>query len=140
MSAKKDIINFRRIIFSQRRVLAELGIRQSRFTPDKLEVYFDDVVDIIEKLWGTLENYKDLIVALQETNESMISHSTNNVIKTLTIFSVIMLPLTLITGIYGMNIATLPFAASPLAFIIVCGGMMLVVFAMIIFFKWKKWL
>lgn len=137
---KKDIINFRRIIIPQRSVLAALGHKHAKFLPSDLEVYFDDVVDIIETMFGTLENYRDLIVSLQETNESVISHNTNNVIKTLTIFSVVMLPLTFLTGLYGMNLDTLPYATSPSSFMIVTSAMVAIVVGMMAFFKWKRWL
>ncbi|PIQ79039.1 magnesium transporter CorA [Candidatus Peregrinibacteria bacterium CG11_big_fil_rev_8_21_14_0_20_41_10] len=137
---KKDIINFRRIILHQRTVLADLGHKHVKFLPKNLGIYFDDVADTIEKMWSTLENYRDLIASIQETNESIISHNTNNVIKTLTIFSVIMLPLTFITGLYGMNLETLPFAETPLSFIIVTGGMVLIVVSMLTYFKWRRWL
>lgn len=137
---KKDIINFRRIIIPQRRVLAELSTTNSQLVPKQLAVYFDDVVDLIEKMWGNLENYRDLIDSLQETNEALISHNTNNIIKILTIFSVIMLPLTFITGLYGMNLQTLPFVHHPESFMIVIGMMAAVALGMLAYFNWKKWL
>lgn len=137
---KKDIINFRRIIIPQRTVLAELGTAETKFLAKRLAVYFDDIVDLIEKMWGSLENYRDLIDSLQETNESLISHNTNNIIKILTIFSVVMLPLTFITGLYGMNLQTLPFAGHPSSFFIVMGLMVAIVVGMLAYFKGKDWI
>lgn len=139
LTIKKDIINFRRIIIPQRSVVAQLEHKNKKFIPETLEVYFDDVVDKIEKLWSSLENLKELIESLQTTNESIISHNTNNVIKILTTFSVIMLPLTVITGFYGMNVA-LPFASSPSVVNGIATVMTGVVIGMLLFFKLKNWL
>lgn len=136
---KKDIINFRRIIMPQRAIIAQLEHKNKKFLPENLNVYFDDVVDKIEKMWNNLENLQELISSLHSTNESIISHNTNNTIKTLTLFSVIMLPLTFITGFYGMNVNGLPFAASELSVEIVTGIIFLVVLAMIGYFRFKKW-
>jgi magnesium transporter len=137
---KKDLINFRRIIVPQRALIAQLEHKNKKFLPGKLEVYFDDVVDKIEKIWNNLENLKELVESLQDTNESLISHNINNVMKVLTIFSVIMLPLTFVTGLYGMNLGDLPFAGSAVSFPIVSGIMLGIVGIMLAFFKYKKWL
>jgi hypothetical protein len=75
-------------------------------------LYFDDLDDFIEKNLFILDGYKDRVLSLQEINESLISFRTNSVMKILTIFSVALLPLTLLSGIYGMNI-DLPFAHDP---------------------------
>ncbi|MBU1992591.1 magnesium/cobalt transporter CorA [Patescibacteria group bacterium] len=137
---KKNLINFRRIITPQRTLIAQLEHKNKKFLPENLEVYFDDVVDKIEKIWSNLENLTELAESLQDTNESLISHNINNVMKVLTIFSVIMLPLTFLTGLYGMNLETLPFASSNLSFLIVTGMMVGVAVIMLAFFKYKKWL
>ena len=137
---KKDLINFRRIIMPQRAVVAQLEHKNKKFLPDDLEVYFDDTVDKIEKIWNNIENLQELGSSIQSTNESIISHNTNNVIKALTIISVIMLPLTFVTGFYGMNVTGLPYAEAKEAVLYVAGLMALVVIGMITYFKYKKWL
>lgn len=137
---KKDIINFRRIIMPERAIVAQLEHKNKKFLPTNLDVYFDDIVDKIEKMWNTLENLQELVASLQETNESIISHNTNNVIKILTVFSVVMLPLTFITGFYGMNITRLPFAQSTLSVEIVTGIIITVAVSMIGYFKYKRWI
>lgn len=135
---KKDIISFRLIIAPQRAVIAQLEHKNKKFLPEKLEVYFDDVVDKIEKLWSSLETLKEMAETLQNTNEVLISHQTNRVIKTLTVFSVVLLPLTVITGFYGMNVK-LPYAhISDVALAIII-GMLILVLSMLMFFKWRRW-
>ena len=137
---KKDLINFRRLIMPQRAVVAQLEHKHQKFLPEKLEIYFDDVVDKIEKIWNNIENLQELMTSVQESNESIISHNTNNIIKTLTILSVIMLPLTFITGFYGMNVQGLWYASAGSAVWFVAGLIAFVAFAMILYFKMKKWM
>lgn len=137
---KKDIINFRRIIMPQRAIIAQLEHKNKKFLPENLDVYFDDIVDKIEKMWNSLENLQELVASLQESNESIISHNTNNVIKVLTLFSVVMLPLTFITGFYGMNVDGLPFIGSQRPIMIIAGILLLIAVAMISYFRYRKWL
>lgn len=139
LSTKKNIISFRRIISPQRAVIVQLEHKNKKFMPESLDIYFDDVVDKIEKIWGSLENLRELVETLHETNETLISHTTNNVIKILTTFSVVMLPLTFLTGLYGMNVA-LPLAEHDKVFFMLTGLMFSVVLMMLAYFKFKKWI
>ncbi|MFC1656055.1 magnesium/cobalt transporter CorA [Patescibacteria group bacterium] len=139
LTFKKDIITFRRIIIPQRTLVAQLEHKNKKFLPETLDVYFDDVVDKVEKIYSNLETLRDIVGSLQETNESILTHNTNNIIKILTIFSVVMLPLTFITGFYGMNVG-LPFAEHEMAYGIVSGFLILVVATMLIFFRYKRWI
>ena len=139
MLLKKNIITFRRIIQPERPVISALEHKNKKFLPETLEVYFDDVVDKIEKLWSSLDSLKEVAETLQDANESLISHRTNDTIRVLTVFSVILLPLTLITGIFGMNVG-LPQAENSQAFVSIVLGMVGIVVAMIAYFRWKRWL
>ena len=86
---------------------------------EDLEIYFDDIVDAHERIWDMLENYKEVVEALEETNESVISHRVNDILRVLTVISVMLLPLTLVASIFGMNVgvpgdnAPRPASASP---------------------------
>lgn len=137
---KKDIINFRRTIMPERSIIALLEHMNKDIFPSKLNIYFDDIVDKIERLWNNLENLQELVAALQETNESILSHNTNNVIKILTVFSVLILPLTFITGFYGMNVRGLPIAESENATIMVAIFLLFLVISMVAYFRYKKWI
>src|SRR5213596_3022706 len=103
-NAKQEIIAFRKIIKPERPTLRVLERRIERFLPEELEIYFDDIVDASERIWDNLDNYKEVVEALEDTNESLISHQQNDILYVLTIFSVVMLPLTFITGFFGMNV------------------------------------
>ena len=103
-NAKQEIINFRKIIRPQRAVLRDLERTKQRYLAEDLEIYFDDIVDASERIWDMLENYKEVVEALEDTNESVLSHRVNDVLRVLTAFSVVILPLTLIASIWGMNV------------------------------------
>jgi len=139
MLLKKNIITFRRILQPERPVISSLEHKNKNFISADLEVYFDDVVDKVEKLWNSLDSLKEMIETVQNANESLIGHRTEDTIKILTVFSVILLPLTLISGIFGMNIA-IPYEESPYAFLWISGGMILISVSMFFFFRWRKWM
>src|SRR3954471_2952558 len=106
---KHEIVSYRKVIKPERSTLRLLERSRTRYLPEDLEVYFDDVVDKAERIWDQLDNYKEVVEALETTNESVIAHKQNDILRILTIFSVILLPLTLITGLFGMNFVHIPF-------------------------------
>src|SRR6186713_3574968 len=120
--AKQEIIAYRKIIKPERATLRLLERHTQRFLPQDLELYFDDIVDAAERIWDMLDNYKEVVEALEDTNESVISHRQNDILRVLTIFSVILLPLTLITGVFGMNVR-FPGEGSAAGFWVVIGLM-----------------
>ncbi len=102
-NVKQEIINFRKITRPQRAALRDLE-RTKRYIPEHLDIYFDDILDASERIWDTLENYKEVAEGLESTNESVLTHEANDVLRLLTALSAILLPLTLITGVFGMNV------------------------------------
>ena len=136
---RRNIINFKSIIDSQRFLITTLSHLKKDFLEDELSDYYDDVHDYLEKSFILMDNFKEMINNVQMTHEAMISQRTNEVIKILTVISVALLPLTLLAGIYGMNVTGLPFADHPLS---VWGifAIMLVIILLIIFqLKRKRW-
>ncbi len=137
--AKQEIISYRKIVKPQRPALRLLERHIERFLPEELELYFDDLVDASERMWDQLDNFKEVVEALEDTNESVISHRQNDVLRILTVFSVVLLPLTLISGIFGMNVL-FPGEHTHTAFWVIVGLMVAVIASMVGFFKYKKWL
>jgi magnesium transporter len=137
--AKQEIISYRKIMKPQRPTLRLLERRVERFLPENLELYFDDLVDASERVWDVLDNYKEVVDALETTNESAISHRQNDVLRILTIFSVTLLPLTLLTGIFGMNVH-FPGFDTGAAFWFIVGAMAVTLVATLLFFRYKRWL
>src|SRR5215471_218254 len=138
-NAKQEIISYRKIIKPERSTLRLLERHMERFLPEDLEEYFDDIVDATERIWDLLDNYKEVIEALEDTNESVINHRQNDILRILTVFSVILLPLTLISGIFGMNV-DFPGFDTAWAFWTVFGVMVGAAVGMLGFFRYKRWL
>jgi magnesium transporter len=136
---RRDIIAFRRIVKPLIPVIASLERKHRPVLGEDMDEYFGDISDHLSKIWDTLEDYKEVIEGLSDTINSLTSNRINEIIKVLTIISVILLPLTLISGIYGMNIE-LPAGRNPYAFEIVIGSMILVIGGMLLFFRWRKWI
>jgi magnesium transporter len=138
-NVKQEIISYRKIIKPERATLRVLERHTRRFLPEELEVYFDDIVDAAERIWDLLDNYKEVVEGLESTNESVISHRQNDVLRILTVFSVVLLPLTLITGFFGMNVH-FPGFDSVWAFWVIFVGMVVALVSMLAFFRLKRWL
>jgi magnesium transporter len=138
-NVKQEIISYRKVIKPERSTLRVLERRVDRFLPEELELYFDDINDAVERIWDQLDNYKEVVEALESTNESVISHRQNDVLRLLTLISVTMLPLTLLTGIFGMNVIY-PGEATRVAFWVILAALLATLLGMIGFFRWKRWL
>jgi magnesium transporter len=138
-NVKQEIISYRKIIKPERSTLRLLERQIERFLPEDLELYFDDIVDASERIWDLLDNYKEVVEALEDTNESVISHRQNDVLRVLTVVTVILLPLTLITGIFGMNVHFPGFGGAT-AFWIVVAFMAGIALGLTAFFSYKRWL
>src|SRR5919107_674063 len=120
-------------------VVRDLERTKQRYLAEDLEIYFDDIVDASERIWDMLENFKEVVEALEDTNESVLSHRLNDVLRILTAFSVIMLPLTLIASIFGMN-TRVPGEENITAFWVVIVAMVLVLVGMLTLFRKRGWL
>ena len=136
---RRDIIAYRRIVKPLMPVISRLEYIKSRLIHEDLEVYFSDIGDHLARVWESLEDQKGIIEALNDTHDSLISHRTNEVIQTLTIISVIILPLTLVSGLYGMNVR-LPYEGWAYAFEAILAFMALTVIAMLAFFRFRRWI
>jgi magnesium transporter len=138
---KQEIINFRKVIRPQRPVLRDLeNVKQRFLAPElNLEIYFDDIVDAHERIWDMLENYKEMVEALEDTNESVLNHRVNEILRVLTAISVIVLPLTLIASIWGMNVGV-PGEGDSGDFYIVIAVMVVILIGMLTYFRRRDWL
>ncbi len=108
------------------------------FTPG-LEDYWGNILDSYQKMWDSIEDYQELIQGLSLTFDSLQTNKTNEIINVLTVFSAVLLPLTFITGLFGMNV-DLPMKNNPLAFILLGGAMFLIIFALLFYFRRRRWI
>jgi magnesium transporter len=137
-NVKQEIINFRKIVRPQRPALRDLE-RTRRYLPEDLEIYFDDILDASERVWDMLENFKEVVEALEDTNESVLSHRLNDALRVLTAFSVVMLPLTLIASVFGMN-TRVPGEQSIVGFWAVVAAMVIILGTLVAVFRNRGWL
>jgi magnesium transporter len=138
-NVKQEIINFRKIVRPQRATFRDLERTKARYIPDDLDIYFDDINDAWERIWDMLENFKEVVEALESTNESVLAHRGNQTFRVLTAFSVILLPLTLIASIWGMNVRV-PGEESTVAFWTIIVAMSVTLSGLLYYFRKRGFL
>ncbi len=136
---RRDIIALRRIIRPQIGIVANLEKVDRPFIHQELDVYFGDILDHLQKAADLLTDHAEVIEVLADSADTLASHRINQVIRILTVISVILLPLTLISGIYGMNVL-LPLQDHPQAFALILSMMFVIMLGMLAIFRRKKWL
>jgi len=136
---RRDIISLRRIIWPMRAVIGSLEPKVRHFTKMDMSVYFGDMVDHMDKIWDGLDEYKEIIEGLNDTHDSLATNRTNEVVRMLTIIASILLPLTVVASIYGMNIP-LPFQNSNYSLIFVLFIWLAIVGGMLYFFRRHHWI
>lgn len=140
LTIKRNIVNFRKSVQSHKSVIKKLEkMSYKDFLKDDLHIYFNDILEQAKEIWEMLENQKENIEALHNTNESLISFKLNSIMKTLTIISVTLMPLTLVSSTFGMNYI-IPFQKEPWGFFFAIGLMFIFTIIIIAIFKNKKWL
>ncbi|HJX69745.1 MAG TPA: magnesium/cobalt transporter CorA [Dehalococcoidia bacterium] len=140
---RRDIISFRRTIWPMRAVISTLEHKTEHFTKkdkEEMEVYWGDLIDHVDRIWDTLDECKEIIDGMHETGGILASHHTNEVIRVLTIIATIMMPLTLVASIYGMNINLPGQEGNSLSFIIILIIMLVISGAMLFFFRRRHWI
>ena len=136
---RRDIILLRRIVRPQLPILENLEEVDRPFIQEEMDVYFGDILDHLKKARDIIDDDAEVINGLADTSDTLASYRINEVMRILTVISVIMLPLTLISGIYGMNVP-LPFGQDSTSFF---GIMVLMVFisaGMLVYFRHRGWL
>lgn len=138
-SLKNELLQVRRYIMPLREAVGQLARGEYAFIGRNIRPYFRDVLDHLVRTIEMLDLYRDQVMGARDVYMSSLSQHTNEVMKTLTLFATIMLPLTLISGIYGMNFEALwPSKDQPYGFWMVLAAMAIVSAALIYFFRRKK--
>lgn len=137
---KRDILNFRRTLKPQRSLLESLTLLEQPFIPRELKVYFQDLISTNIRIWNMLESSKETIEALEATNNSLLSNKLDQTMKVLTVFSAVILPLSVYSNAMSMNVVHLPFEGSPLGFWLHLMSMLFLSFVTLMVFKWKRWI
>jgi len=137
---RRDVISFRRIIWPMRAVIGSLEPKIRRFTKMDLAVYFGDMVDHVDKIWDGLDECKEIIEGLNDTHDSLATNRTNEIIRMLTIIATILLPITVVASIFGMNIPLGPFGNSDYSFLYVFLICLVIISGMLYFFHRQRWI
>jgi magnesium transporter len=137
---KRELLNLRRIVGPQREVVAQLTRGEVPFIRMETRAYFRDVQDHLVRTVETVELYRDLVLGSRDIYLSSISNNLNQIMKTLTIISVIALPMTVVTSFFGMNFKDMPGTESHWAFWIAMAVMAVLEVFMFWLFKKKKWI
>ena len=136
---KRDILNFRRTLKPQRSIIESIMQKNCSLISKDLMPYFQDLLGTNTRLWNVLENSKEIIESLEETNNSLLSNKLDMTMKILTIFSAVLLPLTVYSNILAMS-ASIPFGNNPYGFWIHMSIMLFIGLVTVTLFKTKKWL
>lgn len=137
---KNEIMNVRRVIGPQADVINLLARGTFKFIMPSSLTYFRNVYDNVIRFNDTVGALRDIISGAMEAYASIVSNRLNEVMKTLTVIATIMMPLTLIASIYGMNFKHMPELDSPLGYPAIILAMILITASMLIYFKRRKWL
>jgi magnesium transporter len=136
---KRDILNFRRTLKPQRSVIESLAQMESNLISRDLKPYFQDLIGTNIRLWNALESNKETIESMEETNNSLLSNKLDHTMKVLTVFSAIMMPMTVYSNIMSMS-TNIPLHTNPFAFWIHVSIMIFISLFTIAIFTRKKWL
>jgi len=137
---KKELNYIRKGIKPAREMILALSKIESDFIDNKNEVHFKELVSNINQATDSLDSYRELLSDQLNIYHMVISSKLNDIIKFLTIFSVIFIPLTFIAGIYGTNFDFLPELHFEYGYFIMLGVMVTISILMLFYFKRKKWL
>lgn len=136
---KRNIVSLKHTFAPHKEILDKLQDTLPKFYKEDLDVYFEDLEYKLEKIMNTIAISFENIESLADTYNSLMNIKTNSMISVLTTFAAITWILTLISGIYGMNI-TLPGQTSPYFFSILMSIMLVVCVGFLLFFRRKKWI
>jgi len=136
---RKNIILLNTMLKPQLRVFNQFESGVVKGFADNMEDYWGNILDYYHRMWDMTEDYGELIEGLSTTFDSMQTNKTNEIMKILTLISSIVLPLTFLTGIYGMNVL-LPLQDDNMAFWIIVIIMLLLGAGMLFLFRRKKWM
>ncbi len=137
MDLKRNVLRLRRISAKQKEIFYRMGRGEFAVIDEHMLPFFRDIHDHVTRTVDLAESYRDLISGALEAYLSVVSNRMNEIMKVLTIFSAIMLPLTFIAGVYGMNFDNMPELRTVNGYFAVLGFMGIVAVGMLYFF-WKR--
>lgn len=140
MDLKRSVLRLRRISGKQMDILHRMSRGEFALIPDDMRPFYRDIHDHLVRVVDLAESYRDLITGSLDAYLSVVSNRLNEIMKVLTIFSAIMLPLTFIAGVYGMNFDNMPELHTKFGYFSVLAIMIVVAIGMLFFFRRRGWI
>jgi len=140
MDVRRSVARLKRISTRQREVLYRMSHGEFKQIPENILPFFRDVHDHLLRVTDLSESYRELVSGLVEIHFSVVANRTNDVMKTLAVVSAIILPLSLIAGIYGMNFENIPELRTRYGYFAVLALMGLLTLALLVYFKRRGWI
>ncbi len=140
LDLKRRIMALRRVAGPQREIMNQLARGDYPLIQEQHRYYFRDVYDHLLRIADSLDAFRDMVGSAMDTYLSQISNRTNDIMKVLSIIATIMLPLSLITGYFGMNFQVMPWLHDPHAIYVLTGLMVLLAGLMLAYFRKKGWM
>lgn len=140
MDLKRSVLRLRRISVKQMDILHRMARGEFSLIQEDMRPFYRDIYDHFVRVVDLAESYRDLITGSLDAYLSVVSNRLNEIMKVLTIFSAVMLPLTFIAGIYGMNFDNIPETHSPYGYYAVWAVMITVAVGMLLFFRRRGWI
>jgi magnesium transporter len=136
---KRQLLNVRKVSSPERDVLSQLAKRDYEYISEHAEAYFRDVYDHIIRINDQIENYREVISSILEVHLSVTSNKLNEIMKVLTVIATLMMPITAIAGIYGMNFKYMPELGWKYGYFAILAVMLVITIWLVIYMKRKKW-
>lgn len=137
---RRELLTIRKAVSPLREIFATLTRDDSPLIHESTYIYFRDIYDHVLQVLEIIDSYREMIENIQNIYLNNLSHKMNSVMKTLTVFTAIFMPLTFIAGIYGMNFQNMPELREPNGYYYTLGGMALLTIGLWAYFKWKKYM
>jgi magnesium transporter len=136
---RRRLVYLKRPIWPTRDIMNQLQKIEHKLISEEIKIYFRDTHDHTIQIIETLESAEDMTSSLMDLYLTMASHRMNQIMKVLTIYAAIFIPLTFITGVYGMNFEHLPELTWQYGYAMFWGLIIVITASMVIYFKIKKW-
>ncbi len=140
LDLRRNLGTLRRTMLPHRSVFGHLANSRDAIFDATASLNFRDTLENVLRLTDAVDQQRDQLTNVKDTYLSVVSQRTNEIMKVLTLFSAIMLPLTFIAGIYGMNFEYIPELASRYGYFLVLGVMVVIAAGMVLWFRRRKWL
>ncbi|MET3937308.1 magnesium transporter [Paenibacillus sp. PvP094] len=137
---RSEILWLKKVLGPQKEVINTLNKKDLRLIDDQLQKYFSDIYENAVKISETFETYRDLMGNLREAYQSSIANRANEIMRVFTAITTVFMPLTVITGIYGMNFNNMPELDWKYGYFVVIGLMVTLGLSMFFIFRKKDWI